>query len=86
MRLEGLLYFSEEQNAINKSLEERARYVLIDAGLDKGFWAEAINTAVYLRNRSPASELQDMTPFEFWTNRKTDLSHIRVLGSQVMVP
>lgn len=81
--------YTPEQNAIsermNRTLVERARCMLFDAGLDKRFWAEAVNTAVYLRNRSPASGLQNMTPFELWTNKKPDLSHIRIFGSQIMV-
>lgn len=81
--------YTPEQNAIsermNRTLVERARCMLFDAGLDKKFWAEAVNTAVYLRNRSPASGLQDKTPFELWSNKKPDLSHIRIFGSQVMV-
>lgn len=81
--------YTPEQNAVsermNRTLVERARCMLFDAGLDKRFWAEAVNTAVYLRNRSPASGLQNTTPSELWTGRKPDLSHIRIFGSQVMV-
>ncbi len=33
--------------------------MLLDA---KKFWAEAISTATYLKNRSPTSKLEDMTP------------------------
>lgn len=81
--------YTPQQNAIaermNRTLVERARCMLFDAKLDKRFWAEAVNTAVYLRNRSPASGLPNVTPIELWTKKKPDLSHIRIFGSHVMV-
>ena len=46
------------------------------AGLPLSFWAEAVNTAVYLRNRSPMSSLKDSTPYEYWHNEKPDISHL----------
>ena len=44
------------------------------------FWAEAVNTAVYLLNRSPTSALKDKTPFECWFGEKPDVSNLRVFG------
>lgn len=81
--------YTPEQNGMserfNRTIVERARCLLFDAGLDKKFWAEATNTAVYLRNRSVASGLNNKTPYELWTNKKPDLSHVRIFGSEVMV-
>jgi len=39
--------------------------------LDKKFWAEATNTAVYLRNRSIAFGLNDKISFEIWVENQT---------------
>eukprot|EP00253_Pinus_taeda_P018094 PITA_18094 len=36
-------------------------------GLGQEFWAEAVETACYLDNRSPSSALEDKTPQEVWT-------------------
>lgn len=81
--------YTPEQNGLsertNRTIVERARCLLYDAGLDKKFWAEATNTAVYLKNRSCASGLDNKTPYELWHNKKPDLSHVRIFGSQVMV-
>ncbi|KAJ0176972.1 hypothetical protein K1T71_006981 [Dendrolimus kikuchii] len=81
--------YTPEQNGmcerINRTIVERARCLLFDAGLDKKFWAEATHTAVYLRNRSIAAGLNNKTPYELWMNKKPDLSHIWIFGSQVMV-
>lgn len=77
-----------EQNGLcerlNRTVVERARCLLFDAKMEKKFWAEAVNTAVYLRNRTLASGLQK-TPYELWSGRKPNLEHIRVFGSPAMV-
>ena len=65
---------------LNRTLVEMARSMLLDAKLPKKFWAEAVSTAVYLKNRSP-SKLLNMTPFEIWHGRKPKVSHLRVFGS-----
>ena len=49
------------------------------------FWAEAVNTAVYLHNRSPTSALKDKTPFECWFGEKPDVSNLRVFGCMCFV-
>eukprot|EP00253_Pinus_taeda_P005087 PITA_05087 len=51
--------------------------MLSGAGLGQEFWAEAVDTACYLVNRSPSSALEDKTPQEVWTGKKPSLSHLR---------
>ena len=65
---------------LNRMLVETARSMLLDAKLPKQFWAEAISTAVYLKNRSPSKAL-NMTPYEVWHGRKPKVNHFRVFGS-----
>ncbi|KAJ0169549.1 hypothetical protein K1T71_014734 [Dendrolimus kikuchii] len=81
--------YSPEQNRMcerfNRTIVEKARCLLFDAKLDKNFWAEAVHTAVYLKNRSLATGLPQRTPYEVWMGRKSDVSHIRLFGSKVMV-
>ena len=73
-----------EQNGVaermNRTLVETMHSMLIDAKLLHTFWAEAISTAVYLRNRSPTKVLKDMTPFEAWMKQKPCVDHLRVFG------
>lgn len=80
--------YSPQQNGLsermNRSLVEKARCLIFDAGLHKKFWAEAINTSVYLRNRSVVTGLKNITPYEIWTGKKPNLSHVRIFGSKVM--
>jgi hypothetical protein len=49
-------------------------------GLDLEFWAEAVNTAVYIKNRCPIKALDSKTPQEAWIGVKPDVSHLRVFG------
>eukprot|EP00253_Pinus_taeda_P021872 PITA_21872 len=52
---------------------ERARSMLSGVGLGQEFWAEAVDTACYLVNRSPSSALEDKTHkkyglgYKLWT-------------------
>eukprot|EP00253_Pinus_taeda_P016346 PITA_16346 len=70
---------------MNKTLMERARSMLSGAGLGQEFWAEAVDTACYLVNRSPSSALEDKTPQEVWTGKKPSLSHLSVFGCDAYV-
>ena len=45
---------------------ETARSMIFHAKLPLKFWAEAINSAVYLHNRSPTVSLENNTPYECW--------------------
>ena len=46
-----------------------------------GFWAAAMSTANYLRNRSPTTALE-VTPYEAWYGTRPGLGHIRIFGCQ----
>ena len=63
---------------MNRTLLERARCLLLNAGLDRSFWAEALNTACYLINRSPATAIDCKTPIEVWSGKPADYSKLRV--------
>ncbi|KAF6031758.1 hypothetical protein EB796_009915 [Bugula neritina] len=53
--------------------------MIIQSGLPKLFWAEAINTAAYTRNCLP-TKATSVTPHERWFGYKPNISHIRVFG------
>lgn len=60
--------------------------MLSDAKFDTRFWAEAVVTAVYLKNRSPTRTIKNMTPEEAWSGVMVDiLSHLRIFGSKAQV-
>ncbi|KAH9695610.1 hypothetical protein KPL71_022838 [Citrus sinensis] len=65
---------------MNRTLIEKVRCMLLTANLSKHFWAEVVNTAVYLINRSPSSTLDFKTPQEVWSGKPPNLSNLRVFG------
>ena len=52
-------------------------------GLSTDFWAEAINMACYLVNRSPSTVIEFKTPFEVWFGTLADYSILRVFGCPI---
>lgn len=73
-----------QQNGVseryNRTIMEKVRSMIDEANSDSRLWAEAVNTAVYLINRSPTKKLNNVTPEERWSGRKIDLSHLRIFG------
>ncbi|UYV78903.1 hypothetical protein LAZ67_17000189, partial [Cordylochernes scorpioides] len=67
---------------------ERANRVLLDitrsclhsAELPQRFWAEAVNTAAYIRNKCYNSALGDKVPDELWSSRKPSVRHLKAFG------
>ena len=54
-------------------------------GLPDTFWAEAVNTAVYILNRSYTQAVKDMTPLQAFSGKKPSVSHFRIFGSDCYV-
>ncbi|XP_026741894.1 uncharacterized protein LOC113503948 [Trichoplusia ni] len=74
----------------NRTLFEAARTMMYAKGLPKKLWAEAVQTAAYVLNRTSKSNEPGKTPFETWTmkfemqnltNAETVLRIIKSLGS-----
>lgn len=64
-----------------RTLNMKARAMLLDANLPMKFWAEAVNTACYLHHRTPtASLLEFKTPYEMLYGSKAPINHLRRFG------
>ena len=89
LKAQGILHqktapYTPEQNGVaeraNRTIVEKARCMLQEYGMNHEFWAEAVNTAVYLKNRSPTQALSNSTPFEAWSGKKPNVAHLRPFG------
>ncbi|GKD35608.1 gag-pol polyprotein [Tanacetum coccineum] len=81
--------YTPQQNGVaermNRTLLERARAMLATASLGKSFWAEAVNTACYVINRSPSTAVELKTPMEMWTGKPVNYSDLHIFRSPVYV-
>lgn len=81
--------YNPEQNGVaerkNRTLEEMARCLLINSELPSSFWAEAVSTANYIRNRCPTKALNGRTPYEAWTGKIPYVGYFREFGCKVFI-
>lgn len=81
--------YTPEQNGCaerdNRTLKEAARTMILSKNLDQKFWAEAVNSTVYILNRTGRSTVDSKTPYELWHGKKTEVGHFRIFGSEVFV-
>ena len=80
--------YSPQQNGVaerkNRSLLEMVRCMLLDAHLDKKYWAEAVNTANFLQNGLP-TKAAERTPYELMYSQKPDVRNLHIFGSDAYV-
>ena len=76
--------YTPQQNGVverrNRTVVEMARCMLKAQALPDPFWAEAVNTAVYILNRSYTKALQGKTPQEAYSGKKPSVLHFRTFG------
>jgi len=71
---------------LNRVLLEMARTMMQHKDVDQDLWADAIKTAVYIKNRVTSRELPvGKTSLELWTRNKPVVRHMRVFGSACWV-
>ncbi|XP_074299912.1 uncharacterized protein LOC141631091 [Silene latifolia] len=70
---------------MNRTLEDMTRSMLLCSELPRNFWAEAVNTACYIRNRVSIRFIHKKTPYELLYGRKPNISHFRCFGSKCYV-
>ena len=61
-------------------MAEVACALMLEKNMPHFYWAEAVNTTVYIMNRTPTTAVHDVTPEEKYTGNKPDLAHMKVLG------
>jgi len=80
--------YNPEQNGKaeceNRTIVESARTMIIAKNLPLSLWAEAVNCAVYVLNRTVWTS-GAVTPYEAWTGKVPNLKHLRIFGSDAYV-
>jgi len=87
--VEKIVLYTPEQNSRAernmRTIVESARAMLYNADIPLEFWAEAINTAVYILNRILIVQASNSTSLEFRAKKISTLSHIRTFGAEIYV-
>jgi hypothetical protein len=85
IQLQHTVPYTSQQNGVakrkNRSLKEMASCMLHARSLPQRPWAEALNCATYIQNKSPHISVKDNTPYEDWSNLKPEVAHFRIFGS-----
>jgi hypothetical protein len=76
--------YTPQQNGIverrNQTVVGMARSMINAKGLPSMFWGEAINTAVYILNRTTTKGTGGKTPYELWNGSTPAVHHLRTFG------
>ena len=70
---------------MNRTIEERIRYMLSHAKLPKSFWREAMRTTVDLINLSTSVHLKGDVLVKIWKRKDISYNHLRVFGYKAFV-
>jgi len=72
-------YVHQQNSAAKRSMctiLDRTQSALAESGLPPKFWAEAVQTVVYVRNFIPSSQQPMIVPAEIWYGHQQDISHL----------
>lgn len=69
----------------NKTICQMATALLKDAGLPAYLWPEAIEHAVFIRNRVPSSAINYQVPYDLWHKKSPDYKRINRFGCAVVM-
>ncbi|GKV50056.1 hypothetical protein SLEP1_g56772 [Rubroshorea leprosula] len=73
--------YNPQQNGVyeskNRSIMNMGRCIMFEKNLPRKFWAEAVNTSVYLLNRVQTKALNRKTPYEVWFGIKPTIRHLK---------
>ncbi|CAA0819557.1 Uncharacterized mitochondrial protein AtMg00710, partial [Striga hermonthica] len=83
--------YSPQSNGVaerkNRTLKEMMNAMLINLGLPRNMWGEAVLTKNHILNKIPPKGKEE-TPYEMWKDRKSSFKYLKVWGclAKVSVP
>lgn len=79
--------YTPQQNGLAeremRTIVEAARTMLHSRRLNLALWAEAVNTAVYVINRTGTSTMENKTPYELWCGKRACVDDFKIFGETV---
>ena len=82
IRIEKTIPGTPQQNGVaehmNRTLNERARSMKLNAGLPRSFWADAVSIAAYSINRGPSVPMEFRLLEEVWSGKEVKFSHLKI--------
>jgi hypothetical protein len=86
IQLQHTVPYNSQQNGVaewkNRSLKDMASCMLHAKSLPHRLWAEALNCATCIQNRSPHRYIKDNTHYEAWSGLKPEVAHFLIFGSR----
>jgi hypothetical protein len=82
-KMKGIAYdhhFPGHAERSHQTIANMAKAMLFDSKLERTYYSEALQTAVYLLNRTAHGD-RTVTPFELMFGRKPNLAHLHKFGS-----
>ena len=64
---------------------EHASSMRLHVGFPLQFWADVVDTTIYLINRGPSSSLDGIILEEEWTRKKVNYSFLKTFGCEAFV-
>jgi transposase InsO family protein len=84
IQLQHTVPYTSQQNGVvewkKRSLKEMASFMMDAKSLPQRLWAEALNCAIFIQNRSPHISVKDKTPYEAWSGLKLEVTHFHIFG------
>ena len=65
---------------MNRTIFDIVRPMMLTANAPTPFWAEAVDTALKIRNRLPTKPLNNVSPHEAWFNESPNVDKLRQFG------
>ena len=69
----------------HRTLVEATRSMIYAKNISLKFWAEAVNSATFVLNRTGPTKIEGKTPYELWYNKKPAVDHLRIFGTDCYV-
>ncbi|KAE8915761.1 hypothetical protein PF005_g28154 [Phytophthora fragariae] len=84
IRHQKTVAYTPQQNGLveraNRTIVEMTRCLLYHRSMHLRWWAEAVNTAVFIINRTPNS-VNNVTAYEIWYGKRPNLKNVKIFGS-----